>query len=112
MVHTSLQNIKLNDFQPEDLIYFLKMVIGTEGTLLMPVFGKSNLTPFYSQSQPDKFNSFFGDDLITEVFQQMPDTIIGFNSKYTFAAWGKLANFITETNSNTESSLNRVSLSY
>jgi len=27
----------------------------------------------------------------------MPNTIIGFNSKYTFAAWGKLANFITET---------------
>jgi aminoglycoside 3-N-acetyltransferase len=112
LVHTSLHNLKHSDFQPEDLIYLLKMIIGTEGTLLMPVFGKSNLAQFSSQSQNEKCNSLPGNDLITDVFQHMEDTITGNYPGYTLAAWGKHANFMTETNNNTESSLDIVSLGY
>src|ERR1035437_1805274 len=110
IVHQSLHNIKHSDFQPEDVIYLLKMIIGKEGTLLMPVFGKSNLAQFSSQSQNEKCNSLPGNDIITGLFQQMQDTIIGNYPNYTLAAWGKHAIFITETNTNIESGLDIVNL--
>jgi aminoglycoside N3'-acetyltransferase len=112
LVHTSLHNLKHSDFQPEDLIYLLKMIIGTEGTLLMTVPGKINLTKINTQLQHDKGNSLPGNDQITDVFQHMKDTITGNYPGYTLAAWGKHANFMTETNNNTESSLDIVSLGY
>jgi hypothetical protein len=112
MVHTSLHKLKHCDFQPEDLIYLLKMIIGTEGTLLMPVPGKINLTPIINQSQSDKYNPLPVKKQITDVFQHMADTISGDYPGYTLAAWGKHANFLTETSSNTESIQDRVSLGY
>jgi aminoglycoside 3-N-acetyltransferase len=112
MVHTSLHNLKHSDFQPEDLIYLLKMIVGTEGTLLMPVSDKINLTQINTQDQYDNDNSIPCNDLITDVFQQMSDTITGNFPGYTLAVWGKQANFLTEAYNKAESSLDNVSPGY
>ena len=112
MVHPSLHNLNNCDFQPEDLIYLLKMIIGTEGTLLMPVFGKINLTQINTQPQHDKQDPFWGNDLISEAFQDMPDTIRVNYPGYTLAAWGKHANSMAETINNTNLNLDKVSLGY
>jgi aminoglycoside N3'-acetyltransferase len=112
MVYTSLHDLKRYDFQPEDFIYLLKMIIGTEGILLMPVTGKSNLTSINTQIQPDRYDSLQGNDLISDAFLQMPDTIRLNYPGYTLAAWGKNPNSITETSSNTDLNPDSTSLRY
>jgi aminoglycoside N3'-acetyltransferase len=37
-VHSSFRKLKLSDSNPEDFTYLLKMLVGTQGTLLMPNF--------------------------------------------------------------------------
>lgn len=98
LVHTSLRTINLEDSHPEDLIYLLKMIVGTQGTLLMPAINdelnkirKSGLTKSNS-------GSFSKSSSINELFRQMPDTLECCFQEGSFAAWGKMAKEITESN--------------
>jgi hypothetical protein len=112
MVYTSLHDLKHFDFQPGDFIYLLKMIIGTEGILLMPVPGKSNLTQINTHSQPERLDSLQGNDLISAAFLKMPDTISLNYPAYTLAAWGKHASSIIDNNSITDPNPDYISLRY
>lgn len=96
MVHTSLQYINLVDSQPEDLIYLLKMIIGSRGTLLMPTFARNHYTVLNSELPYNIRNAFCSTGLINEVFRQMPDTIQSCHPLKSVAAWGRMANYFTE----------------
>ena len=84
MVYSSLERINLIDSKPEDLIYLLKMLTGTGGTLLMKVSGNMNL----SDVAGHKLNR---SDIICELFRQTPGTILSRFEGESFAAWGKMA---------------------
>jgi len=106
MVHTSIFNINLIDSYPEDLIYLLKMIVGTQGTLLMPTF-EENLGKIINSGLPyTKRSNFFRNDSVIELFRQMPDTIQSYYPAESFAAWGKMAKIITEDCSIKESEKN------
>lgn len=96
MVHSSLQYINLIDSRPEDLIYLLKMIIGTEGTLIMPTYVRKHYDILYNKNTFDVKHSLCSTGLINEVFRQMPDTIQSCHPLKSVAAWGKLARYITE----------------
>jgi aminoglycoside N3'-acetyltransferase len=110
MVYTSLHDLKHADFQPEDFIYLLKMIIGTDGILLMPVRDKSKLTQINTQSQLAKRDSLQGYDLISDAFLQMQDTISLNFPGYTLASWGDHADSITEPNDGADLNPNCISL--
>jgi aminoglycoside N3'-acetyltransferase len=97
MVHTSLKYINLVDSRPEDLIHLLKMVIGTEGTLLMPVYARKHYDVLYSGKTLDIRNTLCSTGLINEVFRQMPDTIQSCHPLKSVAAWGRMACSLTDT---------------
>jgi hypothetical protein len=102
MVYTSFRNINLIDSHPEDLIYLLKMIVGTQGTLLMPTF-EENLGSIINSRLPyNKRSTFFRNDSINELFRQMPDTIQSYYTAKSFAAWGKMAKKITEDHNKSE----------
>jgi len=96
MVHTSLRYINLVDSQPEDLLFLIKMVIGTEGTLLMPTYAKHNYKVLNSGSPFDLKKSLCSTGLINEIFRQMPDTIQSCHPLKSVAAWGKMASYFIE----------------
>ena len=96
MVHTSLHYINLIDSQPEDLIYLLKMIIGTEGTLLMPVYAKNHYKVLNSKSPFNVKESFCSTGLINEVFRQLPETIQSCHPLKSVAAWGKMADYFVK----------------
>jgi aminoglycoside N3'-acetyltransferase len=112
MVHTSLHNINMIDFQPEDLIYLLKMIVGTKGTLLMPIFAESrNKIINYELTYYD-WSAFFRNDLIIELFRQMPDTIQSCGTTESFVAWGKMAKNIAEDHYQFGNGFNKDNLFY
>jgi aminoglycoside 3-N-acetyltransferase len=97
MVHTSLRNINLIDSHPEDLIYLLKMIVGTQGTLLMPTFSESQYQAL-NYELPDNIRSAsIRNDLINELFQQMPDAVQSNLPSESFAAWGTMAKSIADS---------------
>lgn len=112
MVHTFFNNFKQRDFNPEDLIYLLKMIIGTGGTLLIPKPERRNVEQNDAHVLNDKYNPLHFNDQIYEVFLQMPDTITGTFPGYTLAAWGKHSIFLTEFGNYTESGPGRLSLGH
>lgn len=96
MVHTSLHYINLIDSQPEDLIYLLKMIVGTEGTILMPVYSKNHYKVLYSKSPFNVKDTLCSTGLVNEVFRQLPDTIQSCHPLKSVAAWGKMAYYFTK----------------
>lgn len=66
MVHSSLNKLKLIDSQPEDLIYLMKMLVGTQGTLLMPILKENQvLLPAESFSAWGKLAKQISEDTLT-----------------------------------------------
>jgi len=95
MVHTSLQYIDLIDSQPEDLIFLLKMILGADGTLLMPTYPRKHYKVLYSKYAFDVKNTPCSTGLINEIFRQLPDTIQSCHPLKSVAVWGKLAEYFT-----------------
>jgi aminoglycoside N3'-acetyltransferase len=112
MVHTSLRYINLIDSKPEDLIYLLKMIIGTGGTLLMPTFRENQNEFLSSELTNDLRSSIVSYGLINELFRRMPDTIQGSHQVESFAAWGKLAKSIAENHYSSDNGFDNNSLFY
>jgi aminoglycoside N3'-acetyltransferase len=102
MIHTSLRNINLIDSHPEDLIHLLKMIVGTQGTLLMPTFSESHYKNLNSELLYKIRSASIRFDLINESFRQMPDTIQSCLPTESFAAWGKMTKSLSEENSKSE----------
>lgn len=96
MVHSSFRYLNLIDAQPEDLIYLLKMIIGTNGTLLMPTFARNHYDILNSKLPYDIRNALCSTGLINEIFRQMPDTIQSCHPLKSVAAWGKMAKYFTK----------------
>jgi hypothetical protein len=96
MVHTSFDKVNLFDSKPEDLIYLLKMIVGTGGTILVPTFSNSTFKflKFHLQSETD--NPVCHTDGIIEQFKQMPDTFSGSSGTASFAVWGRMAKDIAK----------------
>lgn len=96
IVNISLRNINLIDSKPEDLIYLLKMIVGTMGTLLMPTFSENQYRTLNSKLTYKVRTGSIRYDLINELFRQMPDTFqLGLPAE-SFAAWGKQAKSMAE----------------
>jgi aminoglycoside N3'-acetyltransferase len=98
MVHTSLRSINLIDSHPEDLIYLLKMIVGAQGTLLMPTFLENQYQSLNYKLTSNNRSASNRYDLINELFRQMPDTIQSCVPAESFAVWGKMAKEIAEDN--------------
>lgn len=96
MVNCSLSHITLSDSKPEDLIYLLKMIVGTNGTLLLPVYSKDHPS---AGSGIEVQGTNINNNLVYELFRQMPDTFQSSNSAEPFAAWGSMAKKIAEDHS-------------
>ena len=97
MVQISLDNINLVDFHQEDLIYLLKMLVGTEGALLMHTFAESNNKGLNSENSSDFRSVVLQNDPVFESFRQMPDTI-QYSSlpSESLAVWGNLTKILTD----------------
>lgn len=96
MVNCSLNNFTLTDSKPEDLIYLLKMIVGTKGTLLMSAFSKDH---FRAESGNGVKGTGNDKNRIYELFRQMPDTFRSSHSDEPFAVWGSLAKKIANNHS-------------
>lgn len=107
LVHISLTNINLIDSTPEDLIFSLKMIVGTTGTLLIPICSER-----YSNSETTTKarNILKRNNLINELFRQMPETFQSSNQLESFAAWGVMAKNITGSYTKTRDEIDRNSL--
>jgi aminoglycoside N3'-acetyltransferase len=112
MVHISLGNIKLIDSTPEDLIFLLKMIVGTGGTLLMPTYLINDSRDPNSASTFDIRSAFISYDPIVELFRQMPDTFQSCSPAESFAAWGGMAKNISEYHYKSENETFRDNLFY
>jgi hypothetical protein len=112
LVHISLNNIKLIDSQPEDLLYLLKMIVGTQGTLLMPVFTDKH-HKIVNPELPDETRSgYFNNSLVNDLFLQMPDVVQKGPAEQPFAVWGKMATYPDENDNEIENSLEKNNLFY
>ncbi len=96
MVHTSLQYINLIDSRPEDLIFLLQMILGAEGTLLMPTYPRKHYQVLHSNSTFDVRKTLCSTGLINEIFRQMPDTVQSCHPLKSVAGWGKMAQYLTQ----------------
>jgi len=112
LVHSSLRNINLIDSQPQDLIYFLKMIVGADGALLMPEFENiaSNVPndedPNEERSNINRYN------ILNEIFSQMTDvTKIG-NPSELLSVWGKIPKYFTSGHLLDEVEANKKNLLY
>ncbi len=97
MVHADLNIFKLEDSQPEDLIYLLKMLVGRGGTILMPAnTHQEDKISDLSALHRIKLNSR---ESIVESFSQMPDTLRYHLREEQFVVWGKMVDYLAGINS-------------
>lgn len=80
LVHASMTTISLTDASNDDLIFLLKMLVGVDGAILMPVHSNDS-----QKNKPDLIS-----DPLSELFSKMPDTVRLINHSVTYAMWGKL----------------------
>jgi aminoglycoside N3'-acetyltransferase len=86
LVHASMSNINLVDATYGDLIFLLKMLVGVDGVLLMPVHSDDSQR---NTSGNNSGNSVTNDPL-NELFSKMPDTVRLKNQSGSYSMWGKL----------------------
>lgn len=112
MVNISTPDINIFDAKPEDFIHLLKMIVGTNGTLLMPTYSDSRQHHLnYGQSEDGKDFDIHADP-IRELFRKLPDTFQSSLPSESFAAWGKLAKKITENHQKGEPFIEKNDLFY
>jgi hypothetical protein len=105
MVNSSLSNINLIDSTPGDLIYLLKMIVGTGGTLLMPVPSGNNFATHEVKSTYDLNDASVGNNTVNELFKLLPDTIQITTKSGSFTLWGKVAKRISASKEKNESEI-------
>ncbi len=98
MVHASIQDVYIIDSKPEDLIYFLKMIVGTQGALLMPVSVYKTNNVKHNERSHHVSNLLYSDNPLNEIFRQMTDTNQINLSDELYYWWGKIPKSITENN--------------
>jgi aminoglycoside 3-N-acetyltransferase len=94
MVHTSLHHIRSQHFSPEDVIYLLMMIVGKEGTLIMPTFTAKHYTFLYKKKPFDCRKTMGKNGLINELFRMMLETKRSCHPLKSVAAWGKNADYL------------------
>jgi|ERR1035437_713652 aminoglycoside N3'-acetyltransferase len=95
MVHISLNSLNLIDSTPADLIYLLKMLVGSGGTLLMQTSSESYTNHKLVNQVPD---ALLRNELINELFRKMADTFQITDTAEKYAVWGGMAKNISEEN--------------
>jgi len=95
LVNVSYHNFNLIDSTPRDLIHLLKMITGTQGTLIVPSLSKDHKIQS-SGGFKKNGNEIENDDIFFETFKQMADTTHINLPRESFAVWGKMAKKIAE----------------
>jgi aminoglycoside N3'-acetyltransferase len=101
MINSSLRKFNLADSQLKDLIYFLKMIVGTEGALLI----QSHTDSAFSDPEtklPQNIASSIYRDLLKIEFPQMIDIIKIGKPSELFSVWGKTPKYFKEDHSGNE----------
>lgn len=85
--------------QAEELIEGLKLAVGEDGTIVMPTFTYCNEgNPRGEVYHPDKTKSRTG--FLTELFRKTPDVVRSRQPTHSVAAWGRLADELTDGHEN------------
>jgi len=102
LVNASLSRFNLIDSTPTDLIHLLKMIVGTQGIILMPgISADTDHDPSTGRSE-NKVKGLAKDELINSIFRQLPDTIQSLLPSQSFSAWGSKAKLMTEVQQQSE----------
>lgn len=93
MVHSSYNNFEGFTGKPTDVINALEMVIGPEGTLLMPTMPFSGTAvDFVRKGKPlDILRTPSRMGFLTELFRRMPDVVRSAHPTHPVAVWGSLS---------------------
>lgn len=92
IVHTSFKHIRKSDFEPEDLIFLLQMIVGSEGNIIMPSFRKSK--DFIQQKKFYESKSFGYSGLTNEIFRMNFNVKRSLHPWKSCVVWGKDADYL------------------
>lgn len=94
IVHTSYRNILKCDYEPEDLIYLLKTIVGSEGNIIMPSFRR---TEDFKAGKPFNVKKTIGySGLINEILRRDSDSLRSAHPWKSCVVWGKDAKYLVE----------------
>ncbi|MCK5133674.1 MAG: AAC(3) family N-acetyltransferase [Candidatus Sabulitectum sp.] len=94
IVHTSYKHISECDYEPEDLIFLLKTIVGSKGNIIMPSFRRSK--EFYNQVPFNVKSTKGRSGLINEILRRSPDTVQSIHPWKSCVVWGKDAQELTK----------------
>lgn len=96
LVNVSLTRFNLIDSTPTDLIHLLKMIVGTQGIILMPGISVDSDNDLSTGGSENKVKGLAKDELINSIFRKLPDTVQSLLPSQSFSAWGSKAKLMTE----------------